>query len=133
MKIKICEENKDKINEEIAIIEGKATARTCNFEDVVKLVDFAEKHLINFYVPKKYWNKFQASYCEKIGCGSYADKYYSANTTEISITRGSKDWFLTDVKRIEINPRDAKNGYSVKPTSEIIDIVREKAVENFIN
>jgi len=93
MKIK---NDKDKIEAAIIKVEGRATARTCNYEDFKNLVEFAEAKLKGLGLARKYWKGVSANFKH----GPVPNKYsWSAEGTELTIQWFSSGWFLIDVKR----------------------------------
>ena len=127
VKIKICEENKEKISSLIAEIEGRATARTCNYSDVEGLADKAERHLVKFKCPKKYRKGCKASYGELIGVRAYSRIAYHASTTYIYIERGSNAWFYTGAGRETINPSDKGDEYTFNPSEDALKVILKNA------
>ena len=95
--IKITEANAEAINAAIAEVEGRATARTCNFDDCERAVMLAEKHAALQLLPKKDHVGTCASYQQAV---SLPNSYkYSAEATGLRIERRSTGWFLIEVKR----------------------------------
>lgn len=131
IKIKIIPENKDKINDIISQSEGKASVRTCDFSDVLKLSEMLESRLDKYDVPKKYRSGSQGSYCQQIGVKAYKKISYHANSTQIYILRGSTDWFFTGADRIEIDPASSSSDYNFYPCPEAIECVKRRAERIF--
>jgi len=96
MKIK---NDKDKIEAAIIKVEGRATARTCNYEDFKNLVEFAEAKLKGLGLAKKYWKGVTATYAHGAVCNSYK---YPAVGTELTIEYFSSGWFLKGIYRGQV-------------------------------
>ena len=97
--MKINLKNKAKIEAALKAVNGKADAQTIScVEQLEEITERAERELIGRGVSKK----------ERAGCGveyvppgpSNAYKY-SYVTTRVILTRGGKDWFLTECSRLE--------------------------------
>lgn len=93
MKIK---NDKTKIEAAIAAVEGKATARTCNYANFTDLVKFAEDELKGLGLAKTHWKGVTATFRHGAVCNSYK---YPAVGTELEITYFPSGWFLTGVSR----------------------------------
>lgn len=103
MKIKVVEENKGKIEEVLLKEIGKARAHTHSVSDIFSEAEHAESKLEELDIPKK-MRSGAIAFDQGAGPGkAYARKSYYVISSNITLTRGSKDWFLTDVKRIEIS------------------------------
>lgn len=133
IKIKICEENVQKINDLIKKAEGKATARTCDYTDVLNLSEKLEGRLNKYDVPKKYRAGASGSYCQLIGVKAYKKISYHASSTQIYIIRGGNGWFFTGAYRIEIDPASSSSDYSFYPSPEAVECVRRRAEKDFRN
>lgn len=96
IKIKVEESNRNKINETIKSVEGKARKRLCEYEHVKNLVEHAENFLNKYEVPQKWKIGTKAEFGEKIYCNSYNN---SADSTYIEIERFSSGWFLVSIRR----------------------------------
>lgn len=89
--IKITEENREKINAKISECEGRASARTCKYEDVLALKMRAEKK--THIIPKKYMRGCVAVYYKLVSCNSYGS--YRAESTHVTIIHTGKDWIFS--------------------------------------
>lgn len=76
--------------------QGRASARTVSFSDVVALAKYGEDQLAKLGVPQKIRTGAQASYYPPSVPNSYN---YAASGTFMTVTRGTKDWYLTSVAR----------------------------------
>ena len=95
--IKITETNAEAINAAIAEVEGRASSRTCNFDDCQRAVWLAEKHPALHLLPKKDHVGTRASYQQGV---SLPNSYkYRAEATALRIERRSTGWFLIGVHR----------------------------------
>ena len=116
MKIRICDENENKINALIKKIEGRATARTLDYEDILDLSEMAEKDLERYDCAKK-----DRSGTVAIRHDSVLSSYkWTAESTKAEITRGSKDWFLTHVSRetCASNSKSRSTWLKLSPSAE---------------
>lgn len=96
MKLKIHEKNKEKIEEVLKQIQGKARERIFDYIGVESLIKIAEEKLDKLGIKKK--NRHKCTY-------RYSDSYYQKSKkyrsvcTIIEIERNRNDWYLTDAKR----------------------------------
>ena len=102
MKIKIDSKNVDKITAALDAVQGKANARTLFAGSVSDLADLAERRLDRLDIPKKYREGARAVFFEADLPGAYK---YKAETTRIIVERGKTAWYLVDVSRILIYPK----------------------------
>ena len=99
MKIKIIPENAGKIEAELNKVNGKSTAHTlCSYNELVKVVEGAEKTLLQKVEYKKYMKGCSFSHISG-GCVAKAYKY-PRNCTCIQVVWGADgSAFLTEVDR----------------------------------
>lgn len=96
MEIKIDEKNKQKIEEVLGKVQGKASERIFDYIGVESLIKIAEENLDKLGILKK--NRHKCTY-------RYSDSYYQKSKkyrsvcTIIEIERNRNDWYLTDAKR----------------------------------
>jgi hypothetical protein len=99
-RIKICGQNEPKIGAELIRVNGNATAHTYTaYSQIEYLAGRAEKSL------SRLLNKKDFSGAVYIDCSgdAVANCYkYSRTATLVTLTRGSKDWYLTSVKSQDI-------------------------------
>jgi hypothetical protein len=129
MKIKINETNRQKIEDVLDRMQKGASARTQSFDSIETFAAEAEAHLDQFDVLKKLRPRISVTIADMVQAASYK---YSYESTQITITRGSTDWFLTDVSRINGWPGN-KDIWRVTPTPEVLDFLRNKIVDDFCN
>ena len=110
MKIKIDAKNIDKITATLDAAQGKANARTLFAGFVSDLADRAERQLERLDIPKKYREGARAVFFEADLPGAYK---YKAESTRIVIERGKAAWYLVDVSRIAIYPKQKGRNHLV--------------------
>lgn len=91
----VSETNRDKINEGIAQIEGRATTRRIRY---VNVRDACEKIESTLGIPKKYMEGISYSYDHHAQKFPRAYKYIPDSTHCVLTYRGGK-WRVSDVKR----------------------------------
>jgi len=100
MKIKITENNQQKIEDELKAVNGRATTKTfTEYSEILEYVNFVETKFNNFGFSEKdkkgavfVFNSFE----------SVAKSYkYAQTNTSCTIERTSTGWFLTNVERVE--------------------------------
>lgn len=112
MKIKIADRSKEKIGEALTRALGAAKAHTHSVSEVFSEAAFAEETLEELAIPKT-MRSGTVALDQGGGPGkAYARKSYFVTASKITLTRGSKDWFLTDVKRVEVSA-DAASKYTI--------------------
>ena len=102
MKIKICEANAAKINAALKAVNGKAAAHTIDDYRYVEGAAQSAEQMLDTIAKK-----------DRVGvrvgftpAGPSANSYkYQAISTRIRMVRGSSDWFLVDVERDSVNPK----------------------------
>jgi hypothetical protein len=129
MKIKINETNRQKIEDVLNKMQKGASARTHSFDSIEAEAVEAEEHLDHYGVLKKLRPRISVTFADMVQATSYK---YSYESTQITITRGSTDWFLTDVSRIDGRPGD-KDIWKVTADSAVLDFLRNKIVDDFCN
>ena len=100
MKIKIVPKNEQKIETELNKVNGKSTTHTlCSYNELVRVVESAERTLLQKVKYKKYMKGCSFYYLSG-GCVTKAYKY-PRNCTTIQVVWGTDgSAFLTDVSRI---------------------------------
>ena len=120
MKIKICTENGSKIYAAIVAINGKPLAHTADYADIEDLAMAIQNQLTDLSIAKKDQTGATAS---GMSGGSVPSAYkYSRIVNSYQIERGAADWFLTDVKRVEIWGNASKNRLNLTPAQRDIAI-----------
>ena len=104
MKIKVTVENAGKIQELLKKVNGERYLAHC-FRyslNILGIVEQAEQALSRMYLPKKYR---AAARVFATSCRTIPASYkYRRITNTIVLERGSKDWFITSLKRVEVYP-----------------------------
>lgn len=106
-KVAIKEKNAEKIENMLKEANGNAEAHTYTvFQDVAVEANHAENSLKNILLPK---NFYKGAHYLSISGEKLPNAYkYSRKVTRIVLERGSKDWFLTEVKSLEQLPNQGK-------------------------
>jgi len=78
--------------------QGRATARTLSPHDIETLAAYGEKRLEELGLAKSYRAGATAHYHPPRVANSYN---YAAEGTYAVVTRGSSEWYLTDVRRVQ--------------------------------
>jgi hypothetical protein len=108
--IKIVDSNREKIEEALAVVNGRAAEfTTAEYAEVVAIADNAAKDIISSAGAKKYLPG-----CRVIRCNasSVAKKYkYARIATELVIEYRKSGAYLADIRRVELWPD--KCGYRV--------------------
>ncbi len=94
MKIKITDDNENKIDKTIADIEGKSHVRCLNYVDVFDVMEITEKMFDDEQINQAARVGTVAKYQDAQGYGRHV-----GNATLVTIKRGVTDWFLVDVTR----------------------------------
>ena len=103
MKIKICDKNQNRITESLEKENGRATSLTiCSYQAISELARVSEKKLSD--LPKKYR---QGAALVFVPTGPSRSYGYKAKTTRVELARGSSDWFLVNIEKIDIFPGSA--------------------------
>ena len=119
MKIKIDSKNTDKITATLDAAQGKANARTLFAGSVSALADSAERRLDRLNIPKKYREGARAVFFEADLPSAYK---YKAESTRIVIERGKAAWYLVDVSRIAIYPKQKGRNHLIL-TDQQLDVI----------
>ena len=124
---------KELMENAIDSVQSRARQRTCSPMDADRLAKRAEKHLEENDVAKKYRPGTKAIYSESVNCNSYHKYNYNADSTEITIERGSKDWFLVDVRRVTKSTQRGVQEYYFLPSNQTMENFVENATKSFLN
>lgn len=95
MKIRICKENRDKIQKALDAVQGRCKERTITVDDIIYSVKDIEDEL---KIPKKAMIgvKVVSDQC----CQNFPNAYkYTPHSTQYGMERTSSGWFLTWVDR----------------------------------
>lgn len=93
--MKISIKDRDKVTTLLNNIQKKCKSRLVSYEQIIEYTEVAERYLRIHEIPKKYWKGVGLDYAELIQCNSYYRKgSYTADSTHIRVTKGSKDWFI---------------------------------------
>ena len=121
MQISVTDQNKDKIEEMLRAVNGRASEHTYNYYTQIKsLVAEAEERL-GLLVPKKCFAgaKFYAESGEKVP-NAYK---YARKSTVIYFERGAKDWFIMQIKADQVYKEGGSKSLSLTEEQDV------KAVE----
>ena len=122
MRIKICSDNRAKIYAAIIAINGKPLAHTADYSDIDELSIAMQKQLTDLSIAKK--DQIGATASGMSG-GNVSSAYkYSRIVNSYQLQRGASDWFLIDVKRIEIHGNASKSRLSLTPDQRDIAIAK---------
>ena len=94
-RIRICKENRDKLQAALNEVQGKSRERTITVDDIIYSVKDVEETL---GIPKKYLTgiKVASDQC----CQNFPNAYkYTPYSTQFGMERTSSGWFLTWVER----------------------------------
>lgn len=95
MRIRICKENRDKLQAALNEAQGKSRERTITVDDIICSVKDVEDEL---RIPKKYMVgiKVVSDQC----CQNFPNAYkYTPYSTQFGMERTASGWFLTWVDR----------------------------------
>ena len=122
MRIKICSNNSAKIYAAIVAVNGKPLAHTADYSEIDELAIAMQNQLNDLSIAKK--NQIGATASGMSG-GDVPSAYkYSRIVNIYEIERGSSDWFLIDVKRVEIYGNASKSRLSLTPAQRDIAIAK---------
>ena len=129
MKIKVCQENAEKIQEVLDKAQKGARERKAHSYQVFQARTKGEKLLDSKEVPQKYRKGFRIIYGETISCNSYN---YIPRATFFTLERGSKDWFLVSAVRKDTAARRGASDMVITPSLEAGEWWKAKALEQLI-
>jgi len=128
MKLKISDNPTDqaKIEDVLRSVNGEASMHTySSASEIIAVANKAEQELDRLLLPKK--NRAGAV-AEKTSGGKVPTSYgYRRAATRVELTRGTRDWYLTYVLRVEVFPDNPGRRLSLILTEEQDKL----AVENF--
>ena len=122
MRIKICTGNYSKIYAAIVAINGKPLAHTADVSEIDALAIDIQNQLNDLSIAKK--DQIGATASGMSGGNVPAAYKYSRIVNTFQIERGSADWFLIDVKRVEIYGNASKNRLSLTPAQRDIALAK---------
>lgn len=95
MKIKVCEENRDKIATALKAVNGEAKAHTYfTYDSIERISERAESKLLDL-VNKR--DAKGAVYVSRSGRRLPNSYTHSRLVTQVELTRGASGWFLTNL------------------------------------
>lgn len=122
MRIKITEANRVAINALLDKINGKSYSHTAFHKHIFDLAKLSELQIEKFEIAKKDRSGATAS---GMSGGNVPSAYkYSRIVNTFQIVRGTSDWFLIDVKRVEIYGNASKNWLSLTPAQRDIALAK---------
>ena len=105
--IKISAANAEKINAAISEIEGKATARTLDADDLIKIAERSEKQVeVRTFLPKSQQTGAVVTY--RMGINLPNRYKYALEYTEVTLGRRPSGWFLLSARRVRGNIKQAE-------------------------
>ncbi|WP_194727299.1 hypothetical protein [Noviherbaspirillum malthae] len=127
MKIKIVPENAVAIDEAVAPQQQRARVNLVDAQDVLSAMRRAEAKLDALGIPKR--ERSGASFYQ-VPAGPSANSYsYAQGATAFRIARATTDWYLIDVQRIEVYPKQReREDLTLTPEQDdkAIDVLRRK-------
>jgi hypothetical protein len=122
MRIKICSDNRAKIYAAIIAVNGKPLAHTADVSEIEGLVIDMQNQLNDLLIAKK--DQIGATASGMSG-GNVPSAYkYSRILNTFQIERGASDWFLVNVKRVEIHGNASKSRLCLTPAQRDIAIAK---------
>ena len=121
MKIRICKENENKLQEALNAVQWRSRERTITTTDIICSVKDVEETL---GIPKKYMTgiKVVSDQC----CQNFPNRYkYTPYSTQYGMERTSSGWFLTWVERRPT--KRAGNQYNL----ELTEAAKSALVDRF--
>lgn len=107
MKIKVCIENREKIESFLKEVNGTSKTHTfAYFEEAFDIVYAAEKKLCESSIPKKE-RKGAYIFARSGGSKKPSSYKYQRNVTLLQIKRGGDSWFITSILSSTIYPNEA--------------------------
>lgn len=122
MRIKICSDNRAKIYAAIIAINGKPLAHTADFSEIDELSIDMQNQLNDLSIAKK--DQIGATASGMSGGNVPAAYKYSRIVNSYQIERGASDWFLINIKRVEIHGNASKSRLSLTPAQRDIAIAK---------
>lgn len=106
MRIKVTDANEMRLKAALNGANGKAQKYTASPVDILALANRAERSLVAAGIPgharagaEVIWH----------AAGPVAKAYgYKMTRTYVALTRGTRDWFLTEVKRVGLYPQQSE-------------------------
>ena len=122
MRIKICSDNRSKIYAAIIAVNGKPLAHTADVSEIDELAINMQNQLNDLSIAKK--DQTGATASGMSGGNVPAAYKYSRILNTFQIERGASDWFLIDVKRVEIHGNASKSRLCLTPAQRDIAIAK---------
>lgn len=97
--MRINVKNTQEVQKALDEVQKRCSQRTLDANDITNFITKAEEKLISI-LPKKYWQGVRVAIFENFG-GRVPSSYKGMPmATEVTLERGSKDWFIIDIKRL---------------------------------
>ena len=126
MKIKICDKNKEKINEVLRQEQGRAKVRTICYDDLAWLSSCAEQLLEEANIPKKGRVGFQYEYAENDTAKAYRS---AVNSTYVKLERSNnKQWFIVEAERRSLFAGDNSIDKLLYPINDGIKLISKTII-----
>ena len=105
--IKISAENAEKINAAISEIEGRATARTLDADDLITIAERSTEQVeARTFLPKSHQVGAVVTY--RMGLNLPNNYKYAPEYTEVTLGRRKSGWFLLSARRVRGNVKQAE-------------------------
>ena len=126
--VKIDEKNQNEIAGLLEEVEGKSWVNCSSMNDLLALARRAENRLSNLEIPKK--ERSGAEFYNSPGGPSAFSYGGSQGATAVRIVRKSSEWYLMEVARIQVFPRQYKKNI-LTITKQQRDIAVAKFCQGF--
>jgi hypothetical protein len=127
--IKIEAKNREKIDHEFSRVEGNATARTLDYDDLILIVKEAENQFPISILPQKYRRGIEVTF--RMGLSLPNSYKFSPQYTSVTIICRPTGWFFKSADRLYGNLKQAMKFNIVVPEEvekEILDRVKQTFV-----
>ncbi len=128
MRIKVTDANHERLKSALDSANGKAQKHTASLADILALANRAERSLMAAGIPGR-----GRAGAEVIwhAAGPAAKAYgYKMTRTCVALTRGTCDWFLTEVKRVGVYPQQRER-YRISISTVQRDRIVATALRSF--
>ena len=105
--IKVNTANAERINAALSEIEGRATARTLDADDLIEIAERSEKEVAaRTFLPKSHQTGAVVTY--RMGLNLPNRYRYAPEYTEVTLGRRKSGWFLLSARRVRGNVKQAE-------------------------
>ena len=128
--MKINLKSKNKILAALKAVNGKAEAQAiCTVEQLCDIAERAERELKGRGISKE---ERKGCGVEHVPAGPSSSYKYSYTTTQIILTRGGKDWFLTECSSFEGWPGQRET-FSLRVTDVALNQVKRLLTQDLVD